>query len=60
MALLFNELLDKLRKWDEVSLMELLGLTADDIVDRFEDIIETKQEEIREYFDESDEETVDE
>jgi hypothetical protein len=59
MAILFNELLDELRKWDEVSLMELLGLTADDIIDRFEDVIEQRQEEIRDYFEEESDETLD-
>lgn len=55
MALLFNELLEKLRQWDEVSLLELLDIRSDDLVDRFEDIIEERQELIREALEDTDE-----
>jgi len=36
------ELLQKLRKIDEISLMELLEITSDDLVDAFLDKIEDK------------------
>ncbi len=42
MTTTFVELKDKLKRLDEISLMELLGLTAEDLVERFDDIIEEK------------------
>jgi hypothetical protein len=36
------ELLEVLRKLDEVSLLELLEITSEDIVERFQDKIEEK------------------
>lgn len=47
MALTFEELKEKLERLDEITLMELLGLTSEDIVNRFEDVIEYKQEYLR-------------
>lgn len=52
MALLYRELLEKLTDLDEVTLLEILELYSEDIVNRFEDVIENKQEKIRNYFDE--------
>ena len=40
----FEELKDALKRLDEVTLLELLGLQSDDLVDRFDDVIEKKQE----------------
>ena len=40
----FEELKEALKRLDEVSLLELLGIQSDDLVDRFDDIIEKKQE----------------
>jgi hypothetical protein len=40
----FEELKEALKRLDEVSLLELLGLQSDDLVERFDDIIEKKQE----------------
>jgi len=40
----FEELKEALKRLDEVTLLELLGLQSDDLVDRFDDIIEKKQE----------------
>jgi hypothetical protein len=50
MTLTFNDLKDRLRSLDEVTLLELLNLTSDDIVDRFEDLIEDKQEQLEKDF----------
>jgi len=36
------ELLEKLKDFDELELVELLEITSDDIVDRFEDIVELR------------------
>lgn len=46
MNLTFNELKDRLKQIDEVSLLELLNIHSDDLVERFEDYIEDKQEEL--------------
>lgn len=46
MAITFPELKDKLKTLDECLLLEVLGLTSEDILDRFEDIIEEKYEEL--------------
>jgi hypothetical protein len=47
MYLTFNELLERLRQLDEITLVEELGLTAEDIVDRFSDIIESRQDKLK-------------
>jgi len=44
----FAELCERLIRIDEVSLLELLEISSDDIVSRFEDRIEDK----RDYFEE--------
>jgi hypothetical protein len=38
------ELKEKLMQFDELDLIELLDLTSEDILDRFEDIVEDKYE----------------
>lgn len=38
------ELLERLRQVEETMLVELLGITSDDIVDAFLDLIETRYE----------------
>ena len=40
----FEELKEAIKRLDEVTLLELLGLQSDDLVDRFDDLIEKKQE----------------
>jgi len=50
MTLTFNDLKDRLKALDEVTLLELLDLKSDDIVDRFEDLIEDKQEQLEKEF----------
>jgi hypothetical protein len=47
MYLTFNELLERLRQLDEITLVEELGITAEDLVDRFSDVIESKQDQLR-------------
>jgi hypothetical protein len=51
-------LADRLKNFDEVTLMEILEITSEDLVDRFEDFIEDKYEQLAEQFEEeeSDEE----
>lgn len=43
-AITFEELKEALKRLDEVTLLELLGLQSDDLVERFDDVIEKKQE----------------
>lgn len=42
----FHELKEKLTMIDEVTLLEILDIRSEDIVERFADIIEDKQEEL--------------
>ena len=44
MTLTFAEIKERLKQLDEVTLLEVLNLSAEDIVDRFEDIIEERIE----------------
>jgi hypothetical protein len=50
MTLTLNDLKDLLKALDEVTLLELLDLKSEDIVDRFEDLIEDKQEQLEKEF----------
>lgn len=43
-TMLLTELSDKLKGMDEITLLELLNITAEDIVDRFQDTIEDNAE----------------
>jgi hypothetical protein len=44
MNITFEELKEKLQRVDEVTLLELLDIRSEDIVDRFEDYIEEQQD----------------
>ncbi len=46
MALTFNELCEELTKLDEITLLEVLDISSEDIVNKFQDKIEYKQEEL--------------
>ncbi len=46
MNILFEELKEKLQRVDEVTLLELLEIRSDDIVERFEDYIEEQQDKL--------------
>lgn len=46
MNLTFEELKEKLQSVDEVTLLELLEIRSEDIVDRFEDYIEEQQDKL--------------
>lgn len=47
MNLTLAELKEKLMQFDELDLIELLDLTSEDILDRFEDVVEDKYEMLR-------------
>ena len=40
MALTLEEIKERLKRWDEVTIIEELSIRSEEIVDRFEDIIE--------------------
>ena len=48
-----EEIKDKLKQLDEVTLIETLGLTSEDLVDRCADLIEEKQETLELDFDDT-------
>lgn len=48
MSLTLEDLKDRLKKQDEVSLLEILNITSEEIVERFIDLIEGKFEELEE------------
>jgi len=52
MTLTLEDLKEKLVHEDEVSLLEILEVNAEDIVERFEDKIELKYEELIEDYEE--------
>lgn len=52
MPITFEELKELLIKEDEVSLLEVLDISSEDLVDRFEDLIEKKFDDLaKEYED---------
>jgi|APCry1669192269_1035402.scaffolds.fasta_scaffold40323_3 hypothetical protein len=44
MSLTLTDLFDRLKQWDEVELLDILGITSEEIVERFSDIIEDRFE----------------
>jgi len=48
MALTFSELIEELYDIDEVTLLEVLGITSEDIVNKFIDKVEEHQDDLRE------------
>ena len=50
----FPDLLERLKLEDEVSLLEILDVSTDELVDALEDIIYSKQEKIRMFYGEND------
>ena len=51
--LTLSDIRDKLKDLDEVTLIELLGVNTEQIVDAFEDIIEDRADELGAYFDDN-------
>lgn len=45
-----KELSDKLKRVDEISLLEVLDISSEEIVDRFQDFIEERYESLAEDF----------
>jgi len=46
MALTLEEIKERLKRWDEVAILEVLNLRSEDIVERFDDIIEDAADEL--------------
>ena len=59
MAITFHELKARLKQIDEVSLLEVLGLTSEDIVERCSDLIEDQYETLAKEFEEDETEESD-
>lgn len=51
MPLVLSELLEKLKREDEVYLLELLNITSEDIIDRFHDLVEERMDYLEELLD---------
>lgn len=51
-----SELFDKLKELDELSILEILNLSSEEIVDRFQDEIEDKYDELSVKFEDEDSE----
>ncbi len=56
MALTILDLFEKLKRLDEISLMEILGITSEELVDRFEDRIEAMFDQLVDEIDDTEEE----
>lgn len=48
MSLTITDIADRLKRLDEITLLEVLGINSDMIVERFADIIEDKADELEE------------
>ena len=55
MAITFEEVKERLKRLDEITLLEVLNLNSEVIVDRFEDIIEDNIETLAREFEEEQE-----
>lgn len=51
----FNDLVEQLKKEDEVTVLEILDLSSDELVDALESIVFDKQQRVRDYYNETDE-----
>lgn len=49
--LTLNDVKERLSKYDEVTLLEVLDVSSEELVDRFEDLIEEHYEELAEELD---------
>jgi hypothetical protein len=48
MNLTLPEIMERLKQLDEVTLLETLSITSEDLVDRFSDVIESKADNLQE------------
>lgn len=52
MPLILTELQEKLKRLDEITLLELLNISSEDIVERFIDLIELQADDLEKEFEE--------
>ncbi|MCR4308358.1 MAG: hypothetical protein NUV80_07455 [Candidatus Berkelbacteria bacterium] len=57
MTMTFEEVKERLAKIDEISLLEILDIASEDLVNKFEDKIEERIDELAREFEEEDSET---
>ena len=55
MALTILDLFEKLKRLDEISLLEILNITTEELVDRFEDRIEAMFDQLVDEIDDTEE-----
>jgi len=55
----FNDLTERLKQEDEVSLLEILDISSDELVDLLESVIYDKQQRVRDYYAKEDVEDLD-
>lgn len=46
----FNDLIDQLKQEDEVTLLEILNISSEELVDMLESVIFDKQDRVRDYY----------
>jgi hypothetical protein len=54
MSLTLHELCEKLKNLDEISILELLNISAEELVNRFQDEIEERYDNLTEQFEDED------
>lgn len=54
MSLTHNELCEKLKQLDEITLLEILNISAEEIVERFKDEIDDRFDNLTEQFEDED------
>ena len=59
MSKTMRDIINDLKRMDEVTLLELLDLSSEDIVDRFEDVIENRYDVILDFLGDDDSEEED-
>lgn len=59
MTMTINDLFDRLKELDELSILEILNLTSEQLIDRFQDEIEFKYDTLVEQFEDEDDTFVD-
>lgn len=55
MSVTLKDLCEKLKNEYEMDLIDLLGISSEDIVNRFEDVIESKYDSLVQYYEEKEE-----
>jgi len=53
----FDDLLQQLKKEDEVTVLEIVDISSDELVDALESIIYDKQQRVRDYYGEDEEDS---